>query len=95
MALRHRGGARLPARIEPRAPHAPGHGALNAKECGGHSTKSRQRQRHVVNLFESVRDIDLKTLRLVEKMICAKAAWKQPVSFSPHRVAVSVTRKYL
>jgi hypothetical protein len=95
VALRHRGGARLPARIEARAPHTPGHGAFNAKECGRLSTKSRQRQRHMVNLVESHRDIDLKTLWLVEKMICAKAAWKQPISFSSRRIAVSVTRKYV
>jgi hypothetical protein len=50
---------------------------------------------HAVNLVESVRDIDLKTLRLVEKMTCAKAAWKQPVSFSSHRIAVGVTRQYV
>jgi hypothetical protein len=46
-------------------------------------------------MAESRRDIDLKTLRLVEKMICAKATWKQTVSFSSHRIAVSVTRKYV
>jgi hypothetical protein len=49
----------------------------------------------MVNLVESHRDIDLKTLWLVEKMICAKAAWKQPISFSSRRIAVSVTRKYV
>jgi hypothetical protein len=71
MALRHRGGARLSARVEPRAPDTPGHGALNAKECGRHSTESRQRQHHVLNLIESHRDIGLKTPRLAEKVTCA------------------------
>jgi hypothetical protein len=76
VALGHRGGARLAARIEPRAPDAPGRRAFNAEECGGHSTEGGQRQSHVVSLIESNRDIDLKNLRPVEKMVCAKAARK-------------------
>ena len=36
VALRHRGGARLAARIEPRTPDAPAHRALHAEECGRH-----------------------------------------------------------
>ena len=36
VTLRHRGGTRLAARVEPRAPDAPGDRALHTEECGRH-----------------------------------------------------------